>query len=64
VKTKPDVPVFSQGDEVVVAEGGNRGTPGVFLGLRADVRWADITERNGLVKSHPVEWLAHAPKVV
>ena len=56
----PDV--FEDGDEVVLALGSNRGTFGVFLCLRPDPRWADITERNGIVKMHPTEWLAHAPK--
>jgi hypothetical protein len=51
---------FRAGDEVVLAAGSNQGTLGVFLSLREDVNWADITERNGNVRSHPVEWLAHA----
>lgn len=53
-------PVFREGDEVVLAEGTYQGTPGVFLRLREDVHWADITERSGAVRSHPVAWLAHA----
>jgi hypothetical protein len=32
----------------------------VFVRLRQDPGWADITERNGKVRSHPVQWLAHA----
>lgn len=52
---------FSEGDEVVLARGPYTGTPGVFLRSRRDIKWADITERNGVVKSHPLEWLAHAP---
>jgi hypothetical protein len=51
---------FREGDEVVLAEGTYEGTPGIFLRLRQDVNWADITERNGEVRSHPVIWLAHA----
>jgi hypothetical protein len=51
---------FTEGDEVVLAHGSNWGTPGIFLRLRADTRWADIRERNGIEKMHPVEWLAHA----
>ena len=43
----------------MLAKGTYQGTPGVFLRLDEDVRWADITERNGSVRSHPVEWLAH-----
>ena len=48
---------FKEGDEVVLVRGGNVGTPGIFLRLRADARWADITERSGMVKMHPLEWL-------
>lgn len=51
---------FHEGDAVVLAEGTYRGTPGVFLRLRADPNWADIKERNGIVREHPVAWLAHA----
>ncbi len=53
------VPTFREGDEVVLARGTYQGTPGVFLHLNKDVKWADITERNGSVRSHPVEWLEH-----
>ena len=52
--------VFREGDEVVLAEGTYQGTLGVFLRQKEDVNWADITERNGSIRSHPVEWLAHA----
>ena len=52
--------VFREGDEVVLAEGSHQGTLGIFLRLREDVNWADITERNGRIRSHPVVWLAHA----
>lgn len=51
---------FREGDEVVLAKGTYQGALGVFLRLRADVKWADITERNGNIRSHPVEWLAHS----
>ena len=51
---------FREGDEVVLAEGPYQGTLGVFLRLRQDANWADITERNGSIRSHPVEWLAHS----
>lgn len=51
---------FKAGDEVVLADGTYPGTPGVFLRLREDVKWADITERDGRVRSHPVLWLAHS----
>jgi hypothetical protein len=59
INTKPG-PAFRQGDEVVLANGTYQGTLGVFLRLREDVKWADITERNGSIRSHPVAWLAHA----
>ncbi|MGA2113804.1 MAG: hypothetical protein ABSH56_03525 [Bryobacteraceae bacterium] len=54
------VPEFHEGDQVVLAHGTYQGTPGVFLHLRKDVKWADIAERNGGVREHPVEWLSHA----
>ncbi len=53
---------FHQGDEVVLAEGAHQGTLGVFLALRDDTSWADIVERNGVVRSHPLVWLAHSTK--
>lgn len=53
-------PAFREGDEVVLKSGTYQGTPGVFLRLREDVKWADITERSGCVVNHPVEWLAHS----
>lgn len=53
-------PSFREGDEVVLAEGSHQGTLGVFIRLREDTNWADITERNGNVRSHPTVWLAHA----
>ncbi|HUK18733.1 MAG TPA: hypothetical protein VLW65_20070 [Bryobacteraceae bacterium] len=49
---------FREGDEVVLAEGTYQGTRGTFLHLREDVKWADITERDGSIRSHPVAWLA------
>jgi len=53
-------PAFREGDEVVLAEGTYQGTPGIFLHLSKDTKWADITERSGEVRSHPLVWLAHA----
>lgn len=55
---------FREGDEVVLAHGTYQGTPGVFLRLREDVKWADITERNGSIRSHPLTWLAHSAGAV
>ena len=52
--------VFAEGEAVVLVAGTYEGTPGVFLRLRDDVRWAAIAERNGSIRSHPVAWLAHA----
>jgi hypothetical protein len=51
---------FHEGDEVVLAAGTYQGTGGVFIRLRTDVRWADITERDGSIRRHPVAWLAHS----
>lgn len=51
---------FNEGDEVVLVEGTYQGTLGVFVRLRDDVGWADIAERSGAVRSHPVAWLGHA----
>jgi len=62
--TRPAATKFREGDPVVLAHGSYQGTPGVFLRLRCDVNWADITERNGEVRTHPVVWLAHATSAV
>ena len=51
--------VFGNGDEVVLTAGTYEGTPGVFLRLKDDLHWADMVERNGSIRSHPVAWLAH-----
>jgi hypothetical protein len=51
---------FLEGDEVVLAAGTNQGTLGIFRRLRNDINWADIMERNGNIRSHPVAWLAHS----
>jgi len=56
--------VFREGDEVVLAEGTYQGTPGVFVRLREDVNWADITERNAATRSHPVACLTHSKCVI
>jgi hypothetical protein len=61
--TKTANPVFCEGDEVVLAEGSYTGTPGVFLHLRQDPNWADITERDGSVRRHPIAWLAQSRTV-
>ena len=55
--------VFREGDEVVLTDGTYQGTLGVFLRLRKDVNWADIAERNGSVRSHPVVWMGHAEAI-
>jgi hypothetical protein len=61
---RPVDPGFREGDELILSKGSYQGTPGVFLRLKDDVKWADITERNGRVRSHPVEWLSHAPAAI
>ena len=55
---------FCQGDEIVLVHGSYQGTIGIFFRLKADNQWADITERNGKIRSHPVAWLAHAEQHV
>ena len=49
---------FRAGDDVVLAQGTYQGTDGVFLGFREDSNWANIRERDGSVRCHPVAWLA------
>ena len=53
------IPAFHEGDHVILATGTYQGTGGVFLRLKEDAKWADITEANGRIRSHPVAWLAH-----
>lgn len=62
--SRPVGTVFREGDEVVLAEGTYQGTLGVFVRLRKDVNWADITERNGSIRSHPVAWLDHSTEAI
>jgi len=57
---RPIEPGFREGEEVVLALGSHQGTLGIFLRLREDPNWADIRERNGDVRSHPVVWLARS----
>jgi hypothetical protein len=57
---RPVGTAFREGDEVVLAQGSYQGTVGVFIRLKEDINWADITERNGSIRSHPVAWLAHS----
>ena len=57
---QPAGSTFREGDEVVLAKGSYQGTLGIFLRLKDDTRWADIRERNGAIRSHPVMWLAHS----
>ena len=60
IRTKTAVSNFREGDEVVLAAGTYEGTAGVFLRLREDANWADISERDGRIRCHPVIWLALA----
>lgn len=55
---------FHEGEEIVLADGTYRGTLGVFLHLKEDANWADIRERNGAIRSHPVIWLAHSASTI
>ena len=54
---------FRVGEQVVLAKGTYQGTLGVFIRFRKDASWADITEPNGSIRSHPMAWLDHfAPR--
>jgi hypothetical protein len=64
MSARPAGPTFHEGDEVVLARGSYQGTLGIFLRLKEDVNWADITERSGAVRSHPVIWLAHSATAI
>jgi hypothetical protein len=59
VSNRPVSATFRAGDEVVLAEGTYQGTVGVFVRFRKDPHWADISERDGSIRSHPVAWLEH-----
>lgn len=59
-RNRPVGTPFNKGDEVVLTEGTYPGTLGVFLRLKEDVNWADITERDGRIRSHPLVWLDHS----
>jgi hypothetical protein len=60
---RPAETEFLEGDEVVLARGTYQGTLGVFVRFRTDVHWADIVERNGAQRRHPVQWLEHSTDV-
>ena len=60
MSTNSTDPAFHEGDKVVLAEGTYQGTTGVFLRLREDNAWAEITEPDGSIRGHPVAWLAHS----
>ena len=60
MSAQPVGPTFREGDEVVLAKGSYQGTLGVFLHVKEDTNWADIRERNGGIRSHPVTSLAHS----
>ena len=64
MSTRPAGPTFREGDEVVLAHGTYQGTLGVFLRLTEDRNWAEISERNGSIRSHPVMWLAHSAAAI
>ena len=44
----------------MLAKGSYQGTLGVFLHVKEDTNLADIRERNGAIRSHPVIWPAHS----
>ncbi len=55
---------FCVGEEVGLAQGTYQGTPGIFVGYTKDTNWAQIQEHNGIIRNHPVEWLAHGADTV
>ena len=64
INENTDGTAFREGDEVVRAHGSYQGTLGRFLRLGNDINWAEIVERDGSIRSHPVIWLAHSPVAV
>jgi hypothetical protein len=57
MKKEPIRTAFREGDQVFLSEGTYQGTLGTFVRLTEDPNWADISERNGRVRSRPVAWL-------
>lgn len=54
---------YTEGEEVVLTENtylDSQGSHALFLRLREDANWADITTRTGAVHSYPVVWLARS----
>jgi len=56
---------FKPGDSVVLVNGPNVGTSGVFLRLAQDLNWAEIKEADiqgftNRVRNHPLVWLNYA----
>jgi len=50
----PTDTAFREGEEVVLAKGLIPGHPWCVCRLKKDINWADIKERNGSIRSHPV----------
>lgn len=50
-------PPFSEGDRVLLQNGPHKFVYGTFLHLNEDVEWASITQSDGMIRSHPVEWM-------
>ncbi len=50
-------PKFRAGNKVMLDQGPNRYTSGVFLKLNDDVEYATVQESDGAIRSHPVEWM-------
>ena len=51
---------FHEGDRICLVKGSYQGTIGIFLHLKRDPLWAELREPDGLVRAHPVEWMALA----
>ena len=50
-------PRFRAGDRIVLVDGPHKFVRGTFLHLNHDVEWALIEQSDGLIRSHPVEWM-------
>jgi hypothetical protein len=52
-------PEFRVRGKVARAEAPYQGIPEVLLRVREDISWAEIRERDSMVRCHPVRWVHH-----
>ena len=52
-------PEFRVRDKIARADGPYQGIPGVLLRVREDTDWSEITERDSVVRCHPIRWAHH-----